>query len=161
MNGKWTNEESYNSCRGPWVTNYAALFNGMSIFRSHDIRGIIFDDAHVSNGVIRAQYTLRISRQHAAFPELANLFRPQFIRDSKIQQSEDALDGDKLALLFVPAFEVHRLEEKIRQLLLKHKIYEPNGTEFESIFPKSISRIIVLAANRSPPAPSWKPSSGS
>jgi hypothetical protein len=130
MGGKWNSEEAYDSCRGPCITNYAAAFNGLSIFRDHDLRAIVFDDAHVSNAVIRSQYTLKISRSHPAFGELSNFFRPQFIRDSKVQQFEDALNGDRLALLFVPLFEVRRLEDKIRQLLLKKGVNEAKETKF-------------------------------
>jgi hypothetical protein len=127
--GQWTNREVYDGCTGSCVTNYAALFNGRSTFRSHDLRGIVFDDAHVANNAIRSQFTLKIARDHPAFRPIANCFRDYFSR-SNPRQFEDALEGAPLALLFTPQFEVRRHAKAISKVLLENGVEEAKDTLF-------------------------------
>ncbi len=49
MRGMWERKDVYDTCSGCCVTNYAAMFNGRSIFQREDLKGIVFDDAHVAN----------------------------------------------------------------------------------------------------------------
>jgi hypothetical protein len=51
------------------------VFNGKSIFSDRDIRGIVFDDAHVAGNFIRGQFTIRLSQGDPAFNEVADLYR--------------------------------------------------------------------------------------
>jgi len=37
----WCNEKIFDSCVGPCITNYAAVFNSRSIFREQDIRALV------------------------------------------------------------------------------------------------------------------------
>jgi hypothetical protein len=117
---QWIARSVYDASVGPCITNYAALFNGKSIFRKHDVRAVVFDDAHVAGNFVRSQFTLRIGTDHPAFKDIANLFRPYFARNSRVQEFEDALSGNWLALLFVPTFEVHDKSDQLRQILLPH-----------------------------------------
>lgn len=41
--GNWTDREVFDGCIGLCITNYAAVFNGRSIFRGEDFRGIVFE----------------------------------------------------------------------------------------------------------------------
>ena len=122
MSGKWSNESAYRTATGPCVTNYAAVFNSKTAFRDHDLRAVIFDDAHVASNFVRSQFTLKIPSGHAAFRELAQLFRAHFYQNSQSQQFDDMLSGDRLALLFVPMFEVLRHADAMRQILTKHGV---------------------------------------
>ena len=108
MKSTWANKDAYDSCSGACLTNYAAVFNGLSIFRNESIKGLIFDDAHVANNAIRGQFTLRVPQSDGMFNKVANLFRGYFARTNRSQMFEEALQGNKLALLFVPAFELRR-----------------------------------------------------
>jgi hypothetical protein len=125
----WHNKEVFDSCEGLCITNYAAVFNGRSIFRNEEVRGIIFDDAHVANNAIRGQFTLRISQDDPAFRPLANCFRDYFARNH-LQQFEEALQGFPLALLFVPMFEVKRQAQKVAKILVDNDVAETVATKF-------------------------------
>lgn len=122
MKSRWTNTETYDAAVGPCITNYAAVFNGKSIFFDQDIRGIIFDDAHVAGNFVRGQFTIRLDRNDTAFTEVAALFRDHFARNGQVQQFEDACAGDWLALLFVPSFEVSANATRLRKILIAHGI---------------------------------------
>lgn len=122
MRSQWRNESVYDTCMGPCITNYAAVFNGKSIFRDQEIRGIVFDDAHVAGNFIRGQFTIRLPRDHPAFDEVTQLFRGHFVRNGQAQQFEDACSGDWLTLLFVPSFEVTANASRLRSILVQHGI---------------------------------------
>src|SRR5882672_7162301 len=46
--GTWSNEQAFSGAYGPCLTNYAAVFNGKSIFRKKEVCAFILDDAHVA-----------------------------------------------------------------------------------------------------------------
>jgi len=123
----WDNSSVYDTALGPCVTNYAALFNGKTIFRDHEIRGIVFDDAHVAGNFVRGQFTITLSNSDSAFKEVAGLYRDHFVRNGQAQQFDDACSGDWLALLFVPSFEVSSSATALRKILIQHGIRE--GTQ--------------------------------
>ena len=126
MRSQWNNANIYDTSFGPCVTNYAAVFNGKSIFREHETRGIIFDDAHVAGNFVRGQFTIKLSQDDPAFKEVAELYRNHFVRNGQIQQFEDACAGDWLALLFVPSFEVSSNASLLRKILTQHDIHKGN-----------------------------------
>ena len=74
----WEHKEVFDEARGTCITNYAALFHPWSKFANIGVTGVIFDDAHVAGNTIRSQFTLRISRDHAAFKPICKLFGPYF-----------------------------------------------------------------------------------
>src|SRR6266702_4805697 len=117
MQGQWINGQVFDTSTGPCITNYAAVFNGRSTFRNRDIRGIVFDDAHVANNFVRGHFTLKIPNGHPAFKLIANLFRSYFAGNSQIQELDDAISGDWRALLFVPMFEVAQKSDQLRHIL--------------------------------------------
>lgn len=127
--GNWTERNAFDGCTGVCITNYAAVFNGLSIFKKENLRGIIFDDAHVANNAIRGQFAIRIDREHAAFRPIANCFRDYFSRNNQ-QQFEEALQGFPLALLFVPQFEMKRQAKMISKILLDNSVTETKETLF-------------------------------
>lgn len=118
MRSHWSNPNIYDSSMGPCITNYAAVFNGKSIFRDQQIQGIVFDDAHVAGNFIRGQFTIRLSPGTPIFNEIAKLYRNHFVRNGQGQQFDDACSGDWRALLFVPSFEVQANVARLRKLLI-------------------------------------------
>ena len=126
----WCNEKIFDSCVGPCITNYAAVFNSRSIFREQDIRALVFDDAHVAYNVIRGQFTLKISRDHEAFRQIGNMFREYFASNNIGQQLDDALDGNWESLLFVPAFELYRRANEIATILRRSGVNDVTETKF-------------------------------
>jgi hypothetical protein len=127
--GNWANRPVFDGCTGVCITNYAALFNGKSIFRNEDLRGIIFDDAHVANNSIRSQFTIHIGHDHAAFRPISNCFRDYFARNNQ-QQFEEAIQGFPMALLFVPQFQVKRHAKAITKILVDNGVADNKETLF-------------------------------
>lgn len=122
MKRTWQRRQVYERCTGPCLTNYAALFNGLSVFRQEDLKGIIFDDAHVAGDIIRDQFTIRIKANHEAFRPLVDLFRSYFVRNLQLHSIDAVIHGDPFTLLFVPMFEVSHQRDRLRQVLLEHGI---------------------------------------
>ena len=61
MDGQWSND-LFETEKGFCITNYAALFNGYSLIaRKHRPEAIVFDDAHVAEGVMRDAFTLTVT----------------------------------------------------------------------------------------------------
>jgi hypothetical protein len=73
--GVWSND-LFERGQAIAITNYQAVFNARTTFRGDKApTAIIFDDAHVAEGVIRDQLTLRITKKdHSSiFSELRNI----------------------------------------------------------------------------------------
>src|ERR1041384_629846 len=64
--GIWANELVFTGSYGPCLTNYAAIFNGKSIFRRKQVAALILDDAHVAGPSIRQAFTLRLGSMSKA-----------------------------------------------------------------------------------------------
>jgi hypothetical protein len=63
------------------ITTYQALFSPISAFKKQNFpNGIIFDDAHVGERLIRDAFTLRISKElhPKLFSQVIEIVRPQF-----------------------------------------------------------------------------------
>ena len=73
--GKWHDRKSFESAESFCVTNYASVFNGFSTFSDKDISGIIFDDAHVAETIIRDQFTLKIPRDWGSYEQVLKVLR--------------------------------------------------------------------------------------
>jgi hypothetical protein len=140
----WTGADVYDEATGPCITNYAAVFNGFSIFQSHDIAAVVFDDAHVASHEVRKAFTLKLSRDHGAFRPIADLFREHFARNSKTHQLENALTGDARALLFVPMFEVARAHEHIRKILIAKGVRDDDTRYAWEHLNGRLSRCVLL-----------------
>ena len=77
------------------ITNYASLFNGLSMLRTkYPPKAIIFDDAHVAEKIIRDSFTLRIScsKNEDLFLEISNLFKSHFDDLGIPEKFKDSLD---------------------------------------------------------------------
>jgi hypothetical protein len=122
LGGRWENASAYDAALGPCITNYAAVFNGKTIFRDHEIRGLIFDDAHVASNFVWGQFAISLSKDDAAFDDVAALYKSYFIRNGQAQQFDDACAGDWLTLLFVPAFEISASASALRKILVESGI---------------------------------------
>lgn len=140
----WRGREAYDEATGPCITNYAAVFNGFSVFRGHDIAALVFDDAHVASHEIRQAFTVRLAPDHPSFHAVADLFRQFFSRSSKVQQLENALGGDWRALLFVPMFEMARAHERLRRVLVEGGVDRDRNRYAWQYLNGRLSRCVVL-----------------
>ena len=128
--GAWTAEEVFREARGPCITNYAAVYNGKSIFRRESLAAVVFDDAHVAAPTIRSQFTIRLAPGTSAFDETVKLFRPYFDRHGHAQELDALLNGDRLPILFVPAFELNRHWQQLTHVLKENGVPEERETLF-------------------------------
>jgi superfamily II DNA or RNA helicase len=92
--GTWENEQVFNGANGPCLTNYAAVFNGKSIFRKMEVQAFILDDAHVAGPSIRASFTLRLGSATLAFSKIVHLFKPYIEKGGHVQELAALLNGD-------------------------------------------------------------------
>ena len=130
--GQWRHQEAFQSAETFCITNYAAVFTGHSTFHDKDVAGVVFDDAHVAEGTIRDQFTLKIAAGTALFNSILALYRPHFVNALGATKLEDIAKGNPTALLFVPMFLVWKHAQELRKLLLDGGIA---GSEAGTKFP--------------------------
>jgi Helicase C-terminal domain/Type III restriction enzyme, res subunit len=128
--GSWQNEDVYRQARGPCVSNYAALCNGKSIFRRDIPAAIIMDDAHVAAPSIRNAFTLRIPAGTELFGQIASLYQQYFKASGHEQDFVSLVNGDPIAQLFVPAFQINRTFQKLSAILLAGGVADEKSTLF-------------------------------
>lgn len=118
----WTNQEGFQSAETFCITNYAAVFNGFSTFAGKDVAALIFDDAHVAEGTIRDQFTLKIPRKSPLFNEVLKLYRPHFVNLIGASRLDDIVQGNESTLLFVPMFVVWKHAQELRKLFTEAEV---------------------------------------
>lgn len=128
--GNWSDEQTFNGAFGPCLTNYAAVFNGKSIFRRKTIQAFLLDDAHVADPTIRNAFTLRFRSTSGAYGKIIDLFKPYLHKSGHAQELAALLSGDWLPLLFVPAFELNRQWQKLTDILVEENVTEDKKTLF-------------------------------
>ena len=128
--GNWSNEQVFSGAYGPCLTNYAAVFNGKSIFRKREISAFILDDAHVAGPNIRGSFTLRLGSSTPTFSRVVDLFRPYLEKSGHAQELAALLSGDWVPLLFIPAFELNRQWQKLTQILVDEDVDADRATLF-------------------------------
>ena len=128
--GNWSNEQVFTGSYGPCLTNYAAVFNGKSIFRKKQVAAFILDDAHVAGPSIRNAFTLRLSSGTPAFSKVVDLFKPYLEKSGHAQELAAMLSGDGFPLYFIPGFELNRQWQKLTQILIDENVAETKSTLF-------------------------------
>ncbi len=126
--GNWSNEQVFSGAYGPCLTNYAAVFNGKSIFRKKEICAFILDDAHVAGPNIRGSFTLRLGSSTGAFSKVVELFKPYLEKSGRGQELAAIRNGDWVPLLFIPGFEINRQWQKLTQILVEEDVAENKAT---------------------------------
>lgn len=114
----WTNQDVFQSAETFCITNYAAIFNGFSTFIDKDVSALIFDDAHVAEGMIRDQFTLKIPRKSPLFAAILKLYRPHFVNSIGAARLDDIVRENEATLLFVPMFVVWKHSQELRKLFI-------------------------------------------
>lgn len=111
--------------KGFCITTYHALFNGHSHLRKRHFPGvIIFDDAHVAEGILRDAFTIRIDSAEKAelFNQIAELFAPHFDDLGISERFKDSISKGQHATAFVAPRGLQRNKNQLSQILNNHNI---------------------------------------
>ncbi len=114
------------------ITTYQALFNGKSRFTKQEIAGIIFDDAHAAEHLLRDHFSLHLRRD--TFPDLYKTltaeFRDYFHGAGKASTYEEIVEDRSPRLLLVHPAETRRSHQVILAALRDSKVGEDISTLF-------------------------------
>lgn len=106
------------------VCNYSHLFNGMSRFgtKGKDITsfgGVIVDDAHVGSGILRDQFSIKVTRDDDAegYATLSSMFRLAFKEAGQIGTFDDVVGGVDYSVLEVPYWAWFEKLDEVQGLL--------------------------------------------
>lgn len=113
----WADEASFLENNAICVTTYSAVLNPRSIFKDMEIRGVVFDDAHLSLNLLDDQYSIR-SDDRALIKEISDLFKSSPFIKEKIESIQD---GDPLPLIMIPPIEWSQQSETIKEILNKNQ----------------------------------------
>lgn len=123
VKGEFSNDLS---ARGEAVclTTYQALFNGKSRFFNKEIAGIVFDDSHAAEHLLRDHFSLRISKERFenVYLALANEFADYFHAVGLSTTFDEVIGGTGNRLLLAPPFEVRRAHSTILKMLQESSV---------------------------------------
>ena len=124
MNREYVNGFEFHECTAPLVTTYQALFNGKSKFFNEDIGGLIFDDSHVADNILKDSFTLSIDRKHELYTKIAILFESYFHNVKQDARFKQVLENKNDEVFILPPFEVKNYLDIIKGYFTEHKIDE-------------------------------------
>ena len=126
----WHDKNDFDAGSTFCLTNYASVFNGISVFRKDSIDALVFDDAHVAENNIRGQFTLKISAGDDEFQEMLNLCRKHFTNSGSESRFEDVMDNRHPSIMFIPMFIVAEYASRFRRILLDNGIEDDKENLF-------------------------------
>ena len=114
------------------LTTYQALFNGKSIFARREVAGIVFDDAHAAEHLLRDHFSLRISKEHFGniFAEISAEFTEYFHSVGLASSYEEIVAGTGSRLLLIPPFEVRKAHAAVLKYLRESSVPTDVNTTF-------------------------------
>ena len=114
------------------LTTYQALFNGKSIFARREVAGIVFDDAHAAEHLLRDHFSLRISEEHFGnvFAQISTEFTEYFHSVGLASSYDDITSGIGSRLLLVPPFEVRKAYAAVLKYLRGSTVPTDRNTTF-------------------------------
>lgn len=115
------------------ITTYQALFNGHSTLRRKFFpRAVIFDDAHVAEGILRDAFTVRINCND--YPELFNeiclLFIPHFKELNILGKFKDSVNLGEQTTAFVAPRGLQQRKSQLLKLFEKHNIKDDKNLTY-------------------------------
>lgn len=116
----------------PCITTYQALFNGLASDRWDDVEGIVFDDSHTVQNILRSQFTLTLDRDDfpSTYEEIGNAF------DRYLQQVDSNIGFRETVKLgehdqyFIPPYLIREYLGRIRDRLIDEGVSEQQVTKF-------------------------------
>lgn len=124
MNGIFTNEFDFNQCKVPLITTYQALFNGKSRFHKEEIGGIVFDDSHVADNILKNCFTLNVSKSvnTKVYNNIASLSKPYFESSNQETRFSQIINGKSDEVLILPPFELKSHYDEIKKILIENDV---------------------------------------
>lgn len=114
---QWEHLDFFLENKAVCVTNYHAVFNPKSIFKEYEIKGMVFDDSHLSLDLFDEQFTLRIEDRKLII-KISDIFKSS----SSIKEGVLSIqDGDPFPLIMIPPLEWHNQSESIKEILNSNK----------------------------------------
>lgn len=129
------NNDLFESGAAFCITTYQALLNSQSTIRRRHFPGaILFDDAHVAEGMIRDALTLRIDARHRSelLHEIGSLFMPAFEEVGFRSRFHDAINavGVVPPIVIAPPSAVRENAAQLSALLERHKVRDDAALRF-------------------------------
>lgn len=112
----WNDEAAFLENNAICVTTYSAVLNPRSIFKDLEIKGIIFDDAHLSLNLLDDQFSIR-SNDKTLIKEITDVFKSSEHIKEKIESIQD---GDPLPIVMIPPIEWNQQAETVKKILNKY-----------------------------------------
>jgi hypothetical protein len=133
------------------LTTYQALFNGKSVFAGREIAGIVFDDAHAAEHLLRDHFSLKIRKDQPAqvFSSICAEFAEYFYSIGLTSSFEEVRAGSSGRLLLVPPFEVRKAHPQILDILRSSSIPTDTETAFAWEYLKNHIELCAFVISRS------------
>lgn len=114
------------------LTTYQALFNGKSIFFREDVKGVIFDDAHAAEHLLRDHFSLRLEAKQfpALYKSLSAEFSDYFNSVGLRTTYDDIVRGASARMLLIPPFALQNVLGSIVRLLGESEVRQNSDTTF-------------------------------
>ena len=114
------------------LTTYQALFNGKSIFFNREIAGVVFDDAHAAEHLLRDHFSLHIEKKRfgSVYSQIVAEFSGYFHSIGLSSTFDEIASGSGNRLLMIPPFEVKRAQAAISKCLRESTVPNDDTTTF-------------------------------
>lgn len=114
------------------ITTYQALFNGKSTFARRDVAGVVFDDAHAAEHLLRDHFSLRITKESFGliYSQIAAEFADYFHATGQASSHTDVLAGTSNRSFLIPPFQVKGAYSAILKCLREPQVTSESATLF-------------------------------
>ncbi|MDK2763367.1 MAG: DEAD/DEAH box helicase family protein [Alteromonas macleodii] len=147
VDGRYDNE-LFESGKAFCITTYHALFNGYSsIRRRHFPEAIIFDDAHVSEQVLRSCFTLHFSKHNRGdlYNEVVELFKSHFSELDKAGEFRNSQGEGQSKVVMATPCGVQERRAQLTEIFNRHKVYDDSELKYAYEYLKDrLDRCAVL-----------------
>jgi hypothetical protein len=122
ISGEFSND-GFESGRSACTTSYASLFNGFTAqrgrFKDFQLAGIIFDDAHTAESIIRSSYTLSVARSEYpdVYERITGFYLPIYEQLGTGTSYQSLIAGKRTDTLLAPQYVTASLRPELTEAL--------------------------------------------
>ncbi len=119
--GKFSSDQ-FETGKAFCITTYASLFTHNTPFKKFSLGGIVFDDAHVAERLVRDSFTIsvRADRYPNLYADLIEIIRPEFTKIKKDDHLKYILDDISGATTLCPPATAFRNASAIIETFKRH-----------------------------------------